>query len=404
LSLNACRIFCSSSNTAFIFTSLLFDCFAIMFTFIHTRYKMKRKSHFWGALALLMALLMGCTKSVETNDDWALLPFQKVDSVNPVLLPGNNTFTCPILGREIKWENKDVFNPAAVVRDNKVYLIYRAEDTIGRYNGTSRLGLAVSDDGLHFTKESAPVFYPDNDSLKIYEWEGGTEDPRIVENESGEYIMTYTTYDGKTARLCIATSINLRDWKKVGLVLQGKFKDYWSKSGAIVAKRDGSRIVAQKVNGKYWMYFGDTDLFIATSDDLLHWTPLEENGNLKSVLKPRPKKFDSRLVESGPYALITKKGILLIYNGMNLDSGGDPNLSPGAYCGGQALFDLADPSKLIDRLEQNFIKPDRPYELTGQVNQVCFLEGLAYFNDKWFLYYGTADSKIAVAVLSSTLK
>jgi predicted GH43/DUF377 family glycosyl hydrolase len=102
--------------------------------------------------------------------------------------------------------------------------------------------------------------------------------------------------------------------------------------------------------------------------------------------------------------LITEKGILLIYNGMNLDSGGDPRLAPGAYCGGQALFDLADPSKLIDRLELNFIKPDRPYELTGQVNQVCFLEGLAFFNDKWFLYYGTADSKIAVAVSGSDLK
>jgi predicted GH43/DUF377 family glycosyl hydrolase len=365
---------------------------------------MKRKSHFWGTLALLSALITGCTKAVETNNEWALVPFQKVDSVNPVLLPGNNTFTCPILGREIKWENKDVFNPAAVVRDNKVYLVYRAEDTIGRYNGTSRLGLAVSDDGLHFTKEPTPVFYPDNDSLKIYEWEGGTEDPRIVERESGDYIMTYTTYDGKTARLCIATSKDLRTWNKVGLVLQGKFKDYWSKSGAIVAKRDGSRIIAQKVNGKYWMYFGDTDLFMASSDDLLHWTPLEENGNLKSVLKPRPKMFDSRLVESGPYALITEKGILLIYNGMNLDSGGDPNLSPGAYCGGQALFDLSDPTRLINRSEQYFIKPDRPYELTGQVNQVCFLEGLAYFNDKWFLYYGTADSKIAVAVSSSTLK
>jgi predicted GH43/DUF377 family glycosyl hydrolase len=54
---------------------------------------------------------------------------------------------------------------------------------------------------LHFVKEPSPVFYPDNDSMKIYEWEGGTEDPRIVEAETGDYIMTYTTYDGETARL-----------------------------------------------------------------------------------------------------------------------------------------------------------------------------------------------------------
>jgi predicted GH43/DUF377 family glycosyl hydrolase len=44
------------------------------------------------------------------------------------------------------------------------------------------------------------------------------------------------------------------------------------------------------------------------------------------------------------------------------------------------------------------MKPEKKYEITGQVNQVCFLEGMVPFNGKWFLYYGTADSKIAVAV------
>jgi len=96
--------------------------------------------------------------------------------------------------------------------------------------------------------------------------------------------------------------------------------------------------------------------------------------------------------------LITDHGILLLYNGMNLDEGGDPELAKGAYCAGQALFDKNDPAKLIDRMEKNFMKPDKPYEITGQVNQVCFIEGMVPFDNKWFLYYGTADSKIAVAV------
>ena len=67
------------------------------------------------------------------------------------------------------------------------------------------------------------------------------------------------------------------------------------------------------------MYFGDTDLFIASSDDSIHWTPLEGTGTdgLKSVLQPRPGKFDSQLVEPGPYALLTEAGILLIYNAAN---------------------------------------------------------------------------------------
>jgi predicted GH43/DUF377 family glycosyl hydrolase len=338
------------------------------------------------------------TSAAPADTSWAMLPFSKVDSVNPILIAGNNTFTCPVLKQKVAWEKKDVFNPAAIVRDNKVYLLYRAEDTIGKFAGTSRLGLAVSEDGLRFTKMKEPVFFPDNDSLNVYEWEGGVEDPRVVEKEDGTYVLTYTAYDGKLARLLIATSNDLVHWNKHGLILQGKYKNTWSKSGAIVARQSGSRIVAEKINGKYWMYFGDTDLFMATSEDLIHWQPVEENGRLLSVLKPRPGYFDSRLVESAGYALIQDQGILLIYNGMNLDNGGDPSIGKGAYCAGQALFDKNDPTKLLGRLEKNFMKPEKNYEITGQVNQVCFLEGMVPFQGKWFLYYGTADSKIAVAL------
>ncbi|NOS91341.1 MAG: family 43 glycosylhydrolase [Cyclobacteriaceae bacterium] len=353
-------------------------------------------------LLLILLVSIGCTNQstrTEVRDTtWALLPFQKVDSVNPILSAGTGKFICPILKKEVLWEEKDVFNPAAVVRHDTVFLIYRAEDVIGKYAGTSRLGLATSIDGLHFSRQAEPVFYPQEDTMKLYEWEGGVEDPRIIESEDGLYIMTYTAYDGKLARLCLATSRDLLHWKKEGLVLQGKYTDMWSKSGAIVAKKVGERMVAQKINGKFWMYFGDTDLFLATSDDLIHWQPVESNGKLLSVLQPRKGYFDSRLVESGAFALQTEKGIVLMYNGMNLEQGGDSTLASGAYCAGQALFDAQDPTRLIDRLEKNFLRPDKPYEITGQINQVCFVEGLVHFRGKWFLYFGTADSKIAVAV------
>ncbi len=369
---------------------------------------MKQNTNSWCKLlpALVFSLtVIACqtrqqerSKGDLRDSSWAMLPFSKADSANPVLLPGVNSFFCPILQQEVSWEEKDVFNPAAVVRDGKVFLLYRAEDNIGKFAGTSRIGLAISEDGLHFVKMKAPVFYPDNDSLKSIEWEGGCEDPRIVESDDGIYVMTYTAYDGTTARLLIATSPDLMHWTKHGVALQGKHRNTWSKSGAIVARQDGPHILAAKIDGKYWMYFGDTDLFIATSNDLIHWTALEENGNLRSVLKPRKGYFDSRLVESGPYALLTEDGILLMYNSMNLDIGGDSSIAGGAYCAGQALFDSRDPTRLINRLENNFLKPDRPYEVSGQISQVCFVEGLVPFKGKWFLYYGTADSKIAVAV------
>lgn len=49
------------------------------------------------------------------------------------------------------------------------------------------------------------------------------------------------------------------------------------------------------------------------------------------------------------------------------------------------------------RSKNTFFKPTEDFEITGQVGNVCFLQGLVFFKGKWLLYYGTADSKIAVA-------
>jgi predicted GH43/DUF377 family glycosyl hydrolase len=138
---------------------------------------------------------------------------------------------------------------------------------------------------------------------------------------------------------------------------------------------------------------------MAYSDDLLNWTPLinEESGKLVEVLSPRPGYFDSRLVEPGPFALKTEWGVSLIYNSSNASNANDPDLPKYTYIASQALFDIKKPYKLIDRRNEYFIKPDKPYEKVGEVNEVCFVEGMVFFKDTWLLYYGTADSKIAVA-------
>ncbi len=373
-------------------------------------------------LFLSLFILAGCNShnssesSTNNNESWAFTGFEKVDSLNPILKPSPDlNFVCPINKQSIRWEERNVLNPSAIVKDGKVWLFYRAQDV----SGTSRIGLAVSSDGLHFEKQPEPVFYPDNDSMKTIEWNfrkdadyefseepssklfDGTEDPRIVESDDGRYIMTYTAYDGKTARLLLATSEDLQNWTKHGPVLSAeKYKDTWSKSGAIVVKQQGNKMVATKINGKYWMYFGDTDLFMVSSDDLIHWEVAKnaENGEMIEVLHPRPGYFDSRLVEPGPYALLKDEGILLIYNGSNAANFNDSALPKFTYAAGQALFDKNEPWKIIDRTASYFIHPDKDYEKVGEVNEVCFVEGLVNFQNKWFLYYGTADSKIAVAV------
>jgi len=328
---------------------------------------------------------------------WEIGPFTKIDSLNPVLTPDPSVlFLDPVNNEEVAWEGRNVLNPSAVVKGGKVYLIYRAQDE----KMTSRIGLAISEDGLHFKKQAAPIFYPKNDEALKYEQLGGAEDPRVVQGPNGLYILTYTAYDGKTARLCLATSTDLMQWTKYGPVLSDpKYIDLWSKSGAIVVAQQGSEMRAKKIDGKYWMYFGDTNLFMAHSEDLIHWEVLEnkENKKMMSVLHPRPGYFDSRLVEPGPYALWTDKGINLIYNGSNAANNNDPDLPIYTYAAGQALFDAQRPYKILDRTAGYFIFPDKDYEKVGEVNEVCFVEGLVYFKEQWFLYYGTGDSKIAVA-------
>jgi predicted GH43/DUF377 family glycosyl hydrolase len=374
-----------------------------------------------GSAALALGTLAGCNSQPDTTTaaaapkEWTLLNFAKVDSANPIMGPSAvGRFMDPILKKQVLWEEKDVYNPAVVVRDGKIYMLYRAENKISTFGKASRIGLASSTDGIHFAREKEPVFYPANDAQKKYEWPGGTEDPRVVEDANGTYYMTYTAYDGKLARLQVASSPDLRHWTKYGNAFGGKYLDKWSKSGSIVSKYEpDGRIVATKINGKYWMYWGDAQLWLASSDDLIHWTPLEMAPgekppvplraqaltlpNLKVVLPTRAGKFDSDLVESGPPAMLTDQGIRLIYNSRNVPTIGDSTLPEGTYTAAQALFDKNDPSKLLKRTDTYFMRPDKPYEKTGQVNQVVFLEGLARYKSTWFLYYGTADSKIAVA-------
>ena len=356
-------------------------------------------------LLCFLILLAACTSSKNKNNNnnisnWAP-SFHKVDIANPILVPNTSSrFFCPLQNDSVAWEAKNVLNPTALVKDGKVYLLYRAQDTAM----TSRIGLAISEDGIHFKRQAQPIFFPAKDSFAIYEGKGGIEDPRIVEMPGGGYILTYTAYDGKTARLCFATTRDLIHFQKQGPVLASPtYINAWSKSGAIVAERVGEKMLAKKINNKYWMYFGDTDLFMAYSSDLLHWEVLEneESKKMVSVLTPRPGYFDSRLVEPGPFALYTEKGIVLIYNSSNAANNNDPASPKFTYAAAQALFDTAAPYKLIARAAAPFIQPDQPYELKGEVNNVCFVEGLVYYKTQWYLYYGTADSKIAVAMASN---
>jgi predicted GH43/DUF377 family glycosyl hydrolase len=325
---------------------------------------------------------------------WGFGPFTRPAGVNPVIAPNTNAlFNCP-LGGSVRWEALHTFNPAAVVKDGKVFVLYRAEDLAGSTaigSHTSRLGLAVSDDGIHFTPNPVPALFPANDDQKTNEWSGGCEDPRLVEAEDGTFVVTYTQWNHKVARLAVATSKDLVHWTKYGQIFSN-YPGYY-KSGAIVCKLSDGRLKAARINGKYWMYWGEGSISYASSDDLVHWNA----GS--PLLQPRNGKFDSALAEAGPPAVLTDKGIVLIYNGKNGSAAGDTALPSDTYSDGQALFDSKDPAQLLARTDEPFYKPEAAFERTGQYAAgTTFAEGLVFFHGKWFLYYGCADSFVAVAV------
>ena len=336
-----------------------------------------------------------------------MLGFEKT-AINPIMTADSSyVFNDPITKKEVHWQQADVFNPGAIVRNDSVFMLFRAEDDPDAILGerTSRIGLAYSTDGIAFTKFEAPVFYPKEKDFLQWDYPGGVEDPRVVETPEGTYIMHYTSWNNDIARLSSATSKNLRKWTKHGPVFQkahnGKFLDVWSKSGSVVTELVDGRLKAKKINGKYHMYWGELFVNLAVSENGIDWTPLlDEQDELLHVFKPTPEEFDSHLTEPGPPALYTENGILLLYNGKNLSGeGASPEYPEGTYCGGQVLFDKNDPTIVLDRLDTPFICPSLPHEISGQYKAgTTFIEGLVYFKKKWFLYYGTADSMVGLAV------
>ena len=362
---------------------------------------------------LVLAVGTGAQVLAQADASWVIGPVngQWVRASDaPVIAPmKTSAFDDPVSGKSVHWEALHTFNPAAIVRDGKIYVLYRAEDDSGEMQigmHVSRLGLASSADGVHFERMATPVFYPDKDAQADREQPGGVEDPRVVQAEDGTYVLTYTQWSRKRGAysIGIATSHDLLHWSKHGPAFAGasggKYNSLLYKSAGIATRRNGDRIVAAKIDGKYWMYWGEIKVGLATSTDLIHWTPVEDSGGKPLVLlEARPGRSDSGFPETGPPAILTSRGIVLLYNAKNAtDDTRDKTLAAGAYSVQEALFDANDPSKLIARTEHPVFKPERPFEQSGQYAAgTTFAEGLVVFHGRWWMYYGCADSFVAAA-------
>jgi len=275
--------------------------------------------------------------------------------------------------KENKWEAASVFNAAAIHDNGLVHLIYRATDiSSGGHEGPyiNSLGYAVSKDGIHFNRLEQPIL-----TNSVPQELRGPEDPRIVKIDDTFYMM-YTGYGGRydeDYRICLATSTNMIDWKRQGVMLDEPNKD--------------ASLFPEKINGKFVMFHRrPPDIWIATSDDLKTW------GNHTVVMKTNPNSEweAAKIGISGP-PVKTPEGWLLIYHGVSHDQ---------VYSQGIALLDLDDPTKVIARQTNPILVPELEWERFGHVDNVVFSCGQVVMGDAIYVYYGGADNAIGLATMN----
>ena len=273
----------------------------------------------------------------------------------------------PLLSPKLSssWENRFVFNPAVVYDGELFHMIYRAQGT----DMVSRFGYAVSVDGIHFNRLENPVFSPATDD-ELY----GVEDPRITFID-GWYYMLYTAYSPHGTRVSMAKTKNFMTWERFGIVLP----DLDNKDAALFP---------EKIGGKYVMLHRiPPDLWLAFSNDLIHW------GDFIKIASPRSDSWDDLKIGAGAPPIKTKHGWLLLYHGVK-------KKRRPVYMLGFMLLDLEDPTKVLKRSEVPVLEPELSWEKFGGVPNVVFSDAMLDMGEEYYIYYGAADTYIALAKIS----
>jgi len=324
----------------------------------------------------------------------------------------------------VPWRSSQVYNPGALFENGKYRLFFRA---LGQA-WVAKIGYAESTDGENFICSKHPILEPETEKEK-----NGIEDPRITKIDD-TYYLTYNAYDGDTARLCSAVSRDFKNWERRGEMAPvweaGRAKSFtvsWDKAQADSTHRNqwikSGAIFPERIGGKFYMIFGDRNLWLATSKNGKIWEPAWE-----PFIRPRPGYFDQIHVEAGPPPIKTRDGWLVLYHGI------DDHI---VYRLGGILLDLDDPRKIVRRTDKPLFEPEMSYELSGIVDilpgglsaletmneeelkeyvkrakddkampSVIFCCGAVVVNDILRIYYGAGDTVIctATAKLKDVLK
>jgi predicted GH43/DUF377 family glycosyl hydrolase len=284
----------------------------------------------------------------------------------------------PILTAEdMPFSAQAVLNPGATEQDGQVVLLLRVEEG----SGYSNIHVARSDNGVDgWTVEPRPLLEHGLEDLRYERW--GCEDARVVwlDDERCWYI-TYTAYSPAGAAVGLARSEDLVEVERIGLITAPASKD----AALFPRKFDGRWAVLHRpVAGG-----GIENIWIAYSPDLIYW------GEPHCVMtESTGPAWDAVKVGVGPPPLAVEDGWLLIYHGVK-NYGGNP-----VYRAGAALLDPDRPHKVRARSAEGLFKATEVYETSGLMPNVVFPSGLLRRGDELWMYYGAADTSVALAIAS----
>lgn len=288
------------------------------------------------------------------------------------------------------WEKGSVLNPGVIYENGFFRMVYRATNDVhpenpGEYK--SSLGFAESVDGIHFSRYEEPIIAP----TEVYENGLGCEDPRITKIKD-IYFLYYTAVGGEgeqNVRIALATSKDFIHWNKHGIVGPNLF----SKAACLFP---------EKINGKYTMLFTfelespKATIMMAQFDDLydVFYTSKERMNRIVNedyenhvVFKPS----EGRGNEVGAVPFKTPHGWFFIYSALStVDDHTEWSISA-------ALLDLNDPRRILANAD-HILKPEAEMEISGVVDHVAFPEGAVVFGEKLYVYYGSGDQGICLAM------
>lgn len=306
----------------------------------------------------------------------------------------------------LDFESKAVCNPACIQVGDITHMFYRA---VNQQN-ISSIGYCQLENNKVVKRLEEPVLFPE------YAYEkNGVEDPRVTLLE-GTYYLFYTAFDGGNARIAYATSNDLVNFVKQGLVSPGItydkaseiFRQKHLKEEYFIAKLH----LEAEFKGLNFLWEKDAILFpkkINQQFALMHrirpdiqiiyfenFKDLTDNywetylRNLKKYIVLQPKfQFESQHIGGGCPPIETKDGWLMIYHAVEKTSFGK------IYHACAALLDLKNPLKVLGRLREPLFSPTTPWEKSGVTDDVVFPTGAVVKNERLHVYYGAADRLIA---------